>query len=159
MSSEIKQRVVYLLRRTDKDDDGTDVYVGSTSKTLRERLWDHRGEATRTGNENNRLYTKMREVGLGNWEMIPLLSFTCDKKTIMEFEKEWCNALNADLNTYSPISGFENKREYDADYYKFNIQNKRYRCEICDFSFGNNSGLQKHLKSRRHFWKYIYSVD
>ena len=42
MTSEIKLRTVYLLKRTDKHDDGTDIYVGSMLRSLRERLWDHR---------------------------------------------------------------------------------------------------------------------
>ena len=29
--NDIKPRIVYLLRRTDKEDDGKDIYVGSTS--------------------------------------------------------------------------------------------------------------------------------
>ena len=53
----------------------------------------------------------------------------------------------------------ETIKQRQAGYYKFNIHNKRYRCEICDFSFGNNSNFQKHLKTSKHFWKYIYSVD
>ena len=187
--SEIKERTVYLMQRSDKVFDGTDVYVGSTSRSLRERLWSLRGAVTRTGNENNRLYKKMREVGLGNWKMIPLLSFTCDKKTILEFEKEWCNALNADLNTYSPVLTPDERKQYNADYREFNKekikkqkadyyeskkeaikqkqadnrelnrQEKKHHCELCGKSFWANWLLQKHLKTSRHFWKYICSVD
>ena len=42
---DIKCRTVYLMRRTDKKDDGTDIYVGSTSRNLRERMWNHRCDA------------------------------------------------------------------------------------------------------------------
>lgn len=117
--AEIKLRTVYLLRRTDKPDDGTDVYVGSTSMTLKERLLVHSFivKTLKKGYENNKLYVRMREVGLYNWEIIPLLSFTCGKKTIREFEKKWVKILCSDLNSFSPIT---NKKEYNANYYESN---------------------------------------
>ena len=40
--NDIKPRTVYLLRRTDKENDGTDLYVGSTSVNLKKRLRDHK---------------------------------------------------------------------------------------------------------------------
>ena len=41
-ANEIKNRTVYMLCRTDKtEDDGTDIYVGSTSKSLEKRLCEH----------------------------------------------------------------------------------------------------------------------
>ena len=47
--------------------------VGNTSKPLEKRLYNHRSAAIRTGNENNRLYIRIKEVGLGKWEILPLL--------------------------------------------------------------------------------------
>ena len=145
MSSEIKQRVVYVLTRTNKaDDDDTDVYIGSTFQSLKRRLWIHRGEAKRA---NSKLYKRIRTVGIQSWEIIPLLSRTCDKKTILELERKWCKIMNADLNTILPIRTPDEKRQneanyrelhrdaankYNANYYRFNIQNKRYHCDICN---------------------------
>lgn len=127
---EIKLRIVYLLRRTDTDDDSeTDAYVGSTSSDLRKRLWEHKCETKRCG---SKLYKRMREVGIENWEIIPLLSRICDGNTIREVERKWVEILNSDLNSYSPFSGFENKKEYYVNYYRENIQNKVFHCEICD---------------------------
>ena len=159
MSSEIKQRFVYVLTRTNKaDDDETDVYVGSTSLSLRQRLQIHRCVSK---SNNSKLYERMREVGINNWEIIPLLQRTCDKKTIWELERKWVKIMNADLNMRSPFLGFdfENKKEYSACYYKFNIQNKRYHCGICDLSFGKNKDLQKHFHTINHGYKYLNSVD
>ena len=82
--NEIKPRTVYLLKRTDKEeDDGKDLYVGSTSKALKKRLYDHRGNVKRY---NSRLYTRMRETGLNNWEIVPLLTLSCNKKTILNLK-------------------------------------------------------------------------
>ena len=187
--SEIKPRTVYLMQRTDKIYDGTEIYVGSTSKTLRERLSNHKSASKLEKHENIKLYVKMHEVGLDRWEIIPLLQRTCDKKTILEFEMEKCNELNADLNMRSPFLSFDDKKKYvanyyemnkekikerqagyyemnkekikkqQADYYKLNKQQKIYHCEVCDISFGYKKDLQEHLKTSRHFWKHIYSVD
>ena len=59
--SEIKLRTVYLLKRTDKPDDGTDLYVGSTSMTMIKRLWTHRSAAGNSKRyENTKLYVRIR---------------------------------------------------------------------------------------------------
>ena len=60
---EIKQRTVYQLVRTDKPDDGTDIYVGSTSEPLKARLQKHRSYV---GICNSKLYLRMQEVGKYN---------------------------------------------------------------------------------------------
>ena len=191
------------------------IYVGSTSQPLNDRLCGHRRDATRVGNENNKLYTRMRTVGIQSWEIIPLLSRVCDIKTIRQLEQKWCKIMGADLNTLLPITTPEEKKQQKADYYEsnkeaiskrnadyykvnkevikqqnaeyrksnkeaiskrnadyresnkeaikqyreFNKQNKVHYCTLCDKSFGSNADLQRHLKSSKHFWNYIYSVD
>ena len=187
--TEIKPRTVYLMQRTDKIYDGTEIYVGSTSLSLKLRLQVHKSASKTKKYCNTKLYTKMREVGLNNWKIIPLLQRTCDKKTILELEMEKCNELNADLNMRSPFLGFDNKKEYFVKYYQFNKeiikqrqdnyyelnkekisqkqteyhklnkQNKRYHCEICDFSFGSNRGLKDHFYTIKHGYTYLNSLD
>ena len=46
-----------------------------------------------------------------------------------------------------------------ADYREANKQSKRYYCDICEIVCESNKDLQRHLKTSKHFWKYIYSVD
>ena len=101
----------------------------------------------------------MREVGVDNWEIIPLLSFKCDKKTILKFEMEWCNALNADLISNSPFSGFESKKEYLVNYFEVNKQNKIYYCEVCEKPFMSNRDLKKHFNTLKHQYTYLNSLD
>ena len=121
-ADEIKPRIVYVLAHKDKaDDDDTDIYVGSTSLPLERRFVLHRHTAKNfieVGcSENNRLYARMNEIGLENWEVLPLLARTCSKKDIYEVEKNWIRVLRADLNTNSPIT---NQKEYQAEYRKNN---------------------------------------
>ena len=117
MSDEIKNRTVYMLCRKDKSEDGTDIYIGSTSKTLEKRLSGHRSDAQSLKNGGSRVYKRMREIGLQNWKMVPLLTFSCDKKTIFEFEKQWIGLIGPDLNMVSPIT---DQKEYNAAYHKAN---------------------------------------
>ena len=97
----------------------------------------------------------MLEVGIDNWEIIPLLTYPCDQKTIFEFERNWIKMLNPDLNTNSPLNS-TNKQENDEEkearrrHYFNNIESKRYYCEICNKSFGKIFNLQRHLNSLKH---------
>ena len=83
-----------MLCRTDG---GNDVYVGSTSAPLCRRLSTHRQRAGNPSRyyEGSKLYDKMREVGVKNWEIVLLLTFACNRETIFEFEREWVKALGA----------------------------------------------------------------
>ena len=163
MSSEIKERTVYQLVRTDKPDDGTDIYVDSTSQPLKKRLQRHR---TYVRISDSKLHTRMREVGIDKWKIIPLLTYPCDKKTICEFEKEWMKVLNADLNTVSPLGTSSKCKWYNEKgkglmrkYYLDSIESKRYYCDICDKPFGFSYDLRKHLNSLKHSYAYLNSVD
>ena len=86
---------------------------------------------------------------------------TCDKETIVKYEREWMSALCADLNTIFPIitekEKEKNKKEYDFNYYR--LRKREYSCNVCDKFFDRNSALQKHLKSLKHQYAYLNSVD
>ena len=116
---EIKKQTVYMLRRTDG---GNEVYIGSTSMPLKKRYMKHiymaKNFMDRGCSKDNRLYTRMNEVGLGNWRISPLLSRVCDIKTIRECEQVWIEALNATLNTISSVNEDVDEREYQRVYRK-----------------------------------------
>ena len=158
MTTEIKPRVVYKLVRTDKPEDGTDVYVGSTSKTLKNRLKDHRHDAGRC---NSKLYKRMFEMGIDNWKILPLLVHICDRKTIQEFERNWIELLSPDLNTYSPLDENPNVNNIEASkrHYRNSIENKTYYCNVCDKAFGKIYALKRHFNSLKHQYAYLNSVD
>ena len=122
-ADEIKDRTVYMLCRTDKtEDDWTDIYIGSTSQPLWRRLCEHRYRAKnfigRGYSDNNKLYTRIISVGIRKWQIIPLLTFACNQKTIFEFEKEWVRTTGADFNMYSPIREEVSMEEYKANWNK-----------------------------------------
>ena len=155
--SEIRQRVVYLMRRTDKRDDGTDVYVGSTSRSLRERMWDHRAAAKLGACKLN---TRMKETGIHNWEIMALLTCECNEKEICGYEKSWIESLKPDLNKNFPIKeNNERNREIAREHYSKSLREKRYRCDICEKAFGCCGNLKRHLNSLRHSHACMNSVD
>ena len=98
---EIKKRTVYMLRRTDG---GNEIYIGSTSSPLKKRYMEHISRAKNFMGQgyrgDNRLYTRMNEVGLNNWRVSPLVSRMCGIQTIREEEKGWVRALSPGLNSY-----------------------------------------------------------
>ena len=117
---DIKERTVYCISKI-VPDDIYDMYVGSTSRPLRDRLSIHKCLATLSSNTNNKFYMRMNEVGLDKWEIKPLLILNCDKEQIRKFEKKWLKILEADLNTYSP---HRTKNDIRQQQKKFYIEHK-----------------------------------
>ena len=135
-SDEIKNRTVYMLSRTDG---GNDIYVGSTSVPLGHRFSQHKHNA---GNPSrlkfhggSKLYEKMRVVGVQHWKIVPLLMFACDRDTIFEFEREWVEAVGANLNTLSPYGNNVAQKVYNRRYIKKIKEEKRYYCAVCNVTF------------------------
>ena len=102
-------RTVYLLHSKGSEF-GKNMYVGSTSQSIEKQLSEHRGHAKQKRNENRKLYRRMLEVGLENWEIVPLLTLKCSRDEIRAFEREWADLLEADLNSVSPMTTAEEKR-------------------------------------------------
>lgn len=165
MSNGIKQRIVYVLTRTNKaDDDDTDLYVGSTSIPLSQtmHMCNHRCIAIKKGYKNNRLYKRMREVGLKNWEAFPLLSRTCDVRTIRELVRKWVGVLQADLNSRNVQKDVQQQhaeyyknnktaiRKYQSDYREKLKEEKRFYCDVCNLACISNGDLKKHLSTLKH---------
>ena len=158
-SGEIKNRTVYMLSRTDG---GNDTYVGCTSQPLGKRFSHHKqcaGNPSRSKYYGgSKLYQKMREVGVHRWKIIPLITFACDQNTICEMEREWIEALNANLNTHSPIENLVERMRV-AKYRKKNKKTGRFYCEICGLACGSNFILKRHLDTLKHSYAWLNSVD
>ena len=100
--NENKTRTVYLVYHKGSEV-GKDRYVRSTSQSLAKRLAAHRSAAFRPGNEKNKLYRRMREIGLRNWVIRPLETTTCSEDEIRKLELAWCEKSQSDLNSNLPI--------------------------------------------------------
>ena len=159
MTSESKcERVVHLMRRTDKFFNWTDFYVGSTSLSLKVRLGIHRHHSKVCG---GRLYTRMREAGAKNWEIISLETVPlCDRKEILVLEGKYIEELKPDLNKNFPIKeNNERNRERARKYYLKSLEEKRYYCRTCEKAFGTNKDLERHFSSLKHSHACMNFVD
>ena len=148
---ETRKRVVYLLCHKDSDF-GRDVYVGSTSQTLAQRLSNHKTDCLRIGNEENKLYVRMREVGLDKWITRPLLTLESTRDVIRTFEKMWCKIINTDLNSYDPMRSATERLQNNKD-------NKRFFCEVCKMTFLQKCDLKRHENSLKHQYAFLNSLD
>ena len=101
----------------------------------------------------------MREVGVQHWEIVPLLTFACNRETICEFEREWVKALGANLNTFSPVDEDLVKRRNRVKYLKKDKEMKWYYCSICDVAFKDNYNLKKHFDTLKHAYAWLNSPD
>lgn len=91
-------------------------YVGSTCKTLNQRLSIHNRASKNIGYRayNMKLYVYMREFGQHKFKihLVEAIEFT-DKSSLLERERHWINTLNPPLNTVkNPIVSYEEKRAY-----------------------------------------------
>ena len=103
-------QTVYMIHNRNSKT-GKDTYVGSTSQSLEKRLSEHKSNTKKKQNEKCKLYKRMLEVGLENWEIVPLLTLECTRDEIRAFEREWADLLEADLNSNLPMIKAEEKRE------------------------------------------------
>jgi hypothetical protein len=104
---------VYKLKNNVDDK----IYIGSTVKHLPYRLAEHRCDSRRY---NTPLYKYMREVGEDNWDIEEIINVDVnDKKEQREYERNILNEyINTGkcLNTYSPITTKEERREKNKHY-------------------------------------------
>ena len=119
--NKIKTRTVYCLTKRVLDEN-YDVYVGSTSKSLGNRLGNHKRHARQKRFANFKIYQRMNEVGLDNWKIVPLLTLECTRDEIRAFERRWFEVLEADLNSNLPIISAEEIREKRVEYYTANSE-------------------------------------
>ena len=124
--TEVKSHIVYCITKIKKDEN-YDVYVGSTSQSLAERLRKHKVKARSNLPEyaNNKFYNRILSVGLDAWEIKPLLVLECDRNEICKFERKWVELLEADLNTNSPFQTEDEYNEYQKEYQKHYYEQNR----------------------------------
>lgn len=117
----------------------TKCYVGHTINFINRKC----GHKTKCNNKNDKLYnsyvyTHIREYGgWENWEMIEIEKYPClDVNEAHKRERYWIETLNAELNQFIPARTIEEKKEYNKEWIKNNIEerteymkiyNKEYR--------------------------------
>ena len=155
MSDGIKLQTIYMLKRIGGAAN-KDIYVGSTSLPLEQRFSLHKYNAKnfmdRGYNGKNLLFSRMLEVGVDNWEIIPLQVTDADRNTARAFELAWYNFYKPDLNSQVPFRLGPTGQEKDGN---LNIARKKYHCGLCDRSYCANYKLRLHTNSKSHIDEYM----
>ena len=133
-------------------------YLESCRTTLKERLQLHRNDAKRgyinQGERvcNSKLYTKMREIGVDNWEIKPLIFAACTEKQIRIFEQAKIDELKPNLSERRADPGECSARIAKA---KRNRENpKRHEKVFCDVCQVWRSKAIPGKKHDNHFLNY-----
>ena len=84
---------------------------------------------------------QMLEVGLENWEIVPLLTLECTQDEIHAFERKWADLLEADLNSISLITTAEELSRRNAEYYANN--RKEIRKQQAEYREKNRKEIRK----------------
>ena len=92
-----------------------DIYVGSTKRTLAQRMGDHRSNATK--GRTSLMYRTMREKGTNNFEYCMLGSCLVSNKDEQHmFEQSYIDRLKPTLNMRSAYIHEDDRKQVAKDY-------------------------------------------
>ena len=102
---------VYVIRNTEN----ANLYVGSTVRTLAQRMAQHRKIALQ--NDERPLYLSMRELGVNKFYIELLKDFPCERKEQLNAEEgQHIRALNSQVpNGFNTYVAGRTRKEYRAD--------------------------------------------
>lgn len=121
------------------------VYVGQTTKTLKERLKQHIHDSRRKKYQNRALYKDFQKYGIEAFTISALE--TCDDADALEREEFWITQLDAFNNGYNATKGGVGKRYIDYDEI-LNLWNEGYAVtEITKMTGYGYDGVSDFLRS------------
>lgn len=133
------------------------VYVGSTRMNLSVRLNIHRFYAKNYEKDNCILYKKMKELGIYNFTIKPLVKFYIPLSSVelRKKEREIYDALKPSLNVNRPyISETERKELRKACHKNYRERNKdKFKCVYCDYNTFSKNSMIVHNNSAKHIMK------
>ena len=95
---------VYKLVNTVDDN----IYVGSTCRTLKERISGHKCDAKR--NPNCPVYVHIKNIGWNNVNIVLIENYPCNSKKELKFrERYYIELLKSELNTIKPIESTDER--------------------------------------------------
>lgn len=108
---------VYLLSLYDICTDITHKYVGSTTKTLEERLENHRKACSNPNSIYRKVYEYINSFGFENVniELIENVEFN-DIEDLFKREQHYIDLINPEMNSHRAYRGEEYTKEYHEKY-------------------------------------------
>jgi YesN/AraC family two-component response regulator len=125
--TDYSQGKIYIIKCVSDEDL---IYVGSTCRTLEERMKEHRRDMNYSKYENIKLYAAMRELGSDTFHIELLENLECESRkqlTNREGEKikEYRPVLNDRIEGRTPKEYQQDNKDYikhkNAEHYKLNI--------------------------------------
>ena len=163
----------YFYKIVNSEDDK--VYIGSTRTGLRKRWFCHKSFCKK--NKQAAVYTHMRKIGIEKFDIIEVKRQQVDDrqqqlKIERQVQDEFDNKLNMNRSYRSYEESLEIQREWTRNnkdkktemnrlyrlnnkdkiraYKQKNIDNERYRCEVCGINYSESAKLNRHLGNRKH---------
>lgn len=153
------------------NDVNDEIYVGSTTQTLKQRLNTHKGLSKI--HPNRHVYSKLNEVGWKNVHIILLEEVeSSNAYQLLERERYWYDLLRPTLNKNCPNRSkqewYNDHPDYDKQYridhadaikqyrldHALKISNwfkSEKHCSVCDCSITRRN-YASHLKSKKHLY-------
>lgn len=129
------------------------IYIGSTTKTIKDRLIQHEADFRRWKNGAYDYVTSFELIESGDYYIQILDILSCESsKDLVEIEYKWINKYP---NCVNKNKTHKNQKEYDAMYYLKNKElitarkNKRVICESCGVNY-RHGGRSCHMRSQKH---------
>ena len=141
--------IIYTIRCTKNNNL---IYVGSTTKLLNTRWEGHKRNLNNENKNKNRLYTKIKEIGVNNFyiELYEELK-NCTKQELLNSEGEIITQIGT-LNQNTP--GIMNDEEFENLKKKVEEERKQYKNKILsDIQKYEYNKLQKEYNKRYYIKK------
>lgn len=105
------------------------IYIGSTTRSLDERKWEHHSDSRY---KSNKLYNDIRNICLSHFEIELIEEYSCDsRKKLLDRERYWICKLDTIKSGYNSELPGTTKKQSDKNYRENNKekiakQNKQY---------------------------------
>lgn len=132
------------------------IYVGSTCRTLAQRMGEHRNNCRR--GKSSALHQAMRQHGVQNFYIILIEPYPCNNKDELRAREHYhITQLNAISNGFNQRCSVLDEQKRKETMQRCTIQlrqhNKatgRYRCDTCNYNAIIRGHLNKHFSTQRH---------
>ena len=151
--------IIYKIVNNENDK----IYIGSTCRYIRKRLWDHRKKYNQWIKNKSPYITSFEILKYENVDIVLLEKYPCKSKLELHTRERYHIENNNCVNKIIPTQTDKEYRKKNKDklndynkQYRLNNKNKchehkneKFKCDICDGSY-SRSNKSAHLKTKKH---------